>query len=120
MLYVTLVHGTATPLQRFASWKTRRWKWLENCALVCELRNAFPDAMIDSEFRWSGANSIIARHRDSLLLRRYIRNRLAQYPKADHVIVAHSHGGTIAMKAASSAYIGHRLSAIVSRRSSLH
>ena len=54
-----------------------------------------------SPFYWSGRNSVAARHEASAALRVFLRQKLIEYPSADHYVIAHSHGGTVAFKALS-------------------
>jgi hypothetical protein len=50
-------------------------------------------------FNWSGRNSIAARTRAANDLREHLRCSLREHPKDCHVLLAHSHGGTIANEA---------------------
>src|ERR1700730_15831249 len=46
---------------------------------------------------WSGANSIFERDRTAQLLGEYLAAEHAQHPLASQLIIAHSHGGNIAL-----------------------
>lgn len=48
-------------------------------------------------FVWSGGNSHQARIRAGLELRRFLRNQSRKHPQAKQVVIAHSHGGNVAM-----------------------
>jgi len=85
----------------------------EESPLGAALQEEFCDALIDTGFRWSGKNSINARYRAALQLRRYLTRNLQNYPDAEHFVIAHSHGGTIALKAASFGGLGEKLRGIV-------
>ena len=51
-----------------------------------------------TEFQWSGANSILHRWRAASKLAEFLRSR-AQQNCLPHTILAHSHGGNVALKA---------------------
>lgn len=51
------------------------------------------------EFCWSGKNSFRARAIAALDFRTYLENAVHDMPHANHIVIAHSHGGTIAMHA---------------------
>jgi hypothetical protein len=48
---------------------------------------------------WSGANSIFERDRTAQLLAGYLAAEHAEHPLASQLIIAHSHGGNIALRA---------------------
>jgi hypothetical protein len=48
------------------------------------------------EFRWSGRNSFSARRKASAEFERHLDGAMMENPETMHVIVAHSHGGTVA------------------------
>lgn len=48
---------------------------------------------------WSGNNSFIAREEGAAELRFHLKQSHRQYPDAKHLVVAHSHGGTVAVMA---------------------
>jgi hypothetical protein len=52
-----------------------------------------------STFLWSGANSIRERDRAARNLAEYIRTKQAEYTGSAHVLIAHSHGGNVALRA---------------------
>jgi hypothetical protein len=52
-------------------------------------------------FEWSGSNSFRARQLAATEFRDYWRREIAENPTAKHLIVAHSHGGMVAVEALS-------------------
>lgn len=86
---ITLVHGTWAP----------RAAWVQSSsALWTRLVTTLPDTVI-RPFSWTGKNSVAARHRATDALRGHLRGVLAEYPEARHFVIAHSHGGNIALYA---------------------
>jgi hypothetical protein len=85
-----LVHGTFAPN---ATWTMR------NSKLCAALLASFPDAAI-SVFPWTGRNSHLDRIRASTDLAHGVDLSMRQYPTVPHVIIAHSHGGNIALTTA--------------------
>lgn len=85
-----LIHGT------FA----REAPWTQDDSVLCRsLREWFPDARID-RFLWSGRNRVNARFQAALKLRRYLRSELRKKtPDTELYILAHSHGGSVALQA---------------------
>jgi hypothetical protein len=66
--------------------------------LVERLLRDFPDALV-LRVLWSGLNSVSARSAASRYLSELLRNSLTNYAGAPHVVIAHSHGGNVALKA---------------------
>lgn len=94
---VHLVHGTwANGLMR------PQQTWFDRGSAVYQLlRNHLPpDTEIES-FTWSGQNSIASRTTAAESFCQYLQSSVAQHPHTDHIIVAHSHGGTVAADALS-------------------
>ena len=105
---ILLVHGTwgrgifpkMSDLRRGYFRGTKRW--FEEGSQFCERL----DAALKSEsldwpiraFLWSGANSVHARDRAARDLSKQLREDL-QDPDATAVIIAHSHGGNVALRA---------------------
>ncbi len=48
---------------------------------------------------WSGANSIFARDRTARVLAEHLSTEHSEYPEATQLVIAHSHGGNIALRA---------------------
>jgi hypothetical protein len=51
-------------------------------------------------FRWSGRNSFAARHLAATQLSNHLSTWFRRCPDAEHVIIAHSHGGSVSIAAA--------------------
>ena len=93
-LVVTLVHGTFGRLAgRDASW-TREGSFLRQ-RLLEELS---PDVVF-LPFRWSGMNWPSARYAAARRLRDHLRVTSERYPERNHFVLAHSHGGNVALYA---------------------
>ena len=84
---VTLVHGTFSPS---AAWTQT------NSDFSNELRKHLPGVVI-RRFQWSGNNSPSARHLASLELLCYLETISNEFCGCEHYIVAHSHGGSVAL-----------------------
>lgn len=88
---VTLVHGT------FA--RNARWTRSDS-TFVHRLKDRLGGARVEFHaFQWSGRNSPSSRSEAAHELRAYLRKNLESSPEAAHYIVAHSHGGAVALKA---------------------
>jgi hypothetical protein len=101
-LLVTLVHGTWPrgffPLLRR---RNRGPLWFEESSPFLErLRAELGD--IPHQFKpllWSGANSIVVRDKTARVLAEYLSAEHIEHPQATQIIIAHSHGGNIALRA---------------------
>jgi pimeloyl-ACP methyl ester carboxylesterase len=82
-----LVHGTAG--------RSNDWPRLK-ARLVKEL----PSPLLVEDFKWSGSNRMLSRARDTAKLEAYLSDVAGLFPKARIHIVAHSHGGNLAVRAA--------------------
>lgn len=111
MEIVTLVHGTFARglfLRRpLAAWTDSR----------SDLRAAIADALRPRKvqfaiFNWSGGNSMHARRDAGFALVAFLLELFARFPKAHHHIVAHSHGGNIAMYALRTDTIRSRIQSV--------
>lgn len=87
---ITLIHGT------FA--KDAPWT-LKNSAFCNQLRLNLGDDILINEFHWSGENSHQSRISASLALAEKLKQQTIDHPKDKKIILAHSHGGNIAMYA---------------------
>ena len=87
---VTLVHGT---FARDAAWVR------ESSKLVAALRQSDLGPLSVRTFKWSGRNSHHARLDAGRALARHIVAIGNEYPDASQHIIAHSHGGNIALYA---------------------
>lgn len=90
---VTLVHGTFAP---FADWTQ------PGSALRTAIQDHAAGPVAFRNLIWSGRNTVKGRHAASAQLRAMLESSCAQSPDTPHVVVAHSHGGNIAMTALSS------------------
>ena len=87
---VTLVHGT------FA----RGAAWCHPTARLCSaIASALKGTVQFRTFQWSGKNTNQARLAAADELASFLEEGLSAYPKSQHVIVAHSHGGNVALYA---------------------
>jgi len=83
-LVITLVHGT---------WADTNAKWIQRDSMLCrQLYAEFAQVEIHA-FPWSGKNSVGARKTAAEDLRRH----LECIPQADHFVIGHSHGGSVAL-----------------------
>ena len=85
---VTLVHGTWAP---GAPWTQKE------SPLRSELTKTFGDTLECRPFEWSGHNSFAARSQAALDLHAMLTQQMTAAPDARHAIIAHSHGGNIAL-----------------------
>ena len=95
-LLITLVHGT------WAHWfLIRRPLWFEdNSPFLTRLSAEFGDIPHKIEpLRWSGANSIYVRDKTAQVLAKHLLAEHAEHPQDAQLIIAHSHGGNIALRA---------------------
>jgi hypothetical protein len=92
---VTLVHGT---FARDAGWVQ------PDAPLSAHLRKVLGEAGEGAHvvlFNWSGGNSVFARAKAARDLVLHLEALQDHYPEARHYVVAHSHGGNVALYAAS-------------------
>jgi hypothetical protein len=87
---VTLVHGTWA---QSATWV------LPNSALCRRLTETWGGQIGLMPLRWSGGNTVRARARAAADLATHIDAVARQFPAAHHYVVAHSHGGNVALYA---------------------
>ena len=113
-LFVTLVHGTwprnvwrdvfLTPF--YGKWPSRSFPKSLWFADGSEFRNRLTAALGKrglsaqiSPFLWSGANSVRERDKAAHKLVEHIRAKQSDYPSSTQVVIAHSHGGNVALRA---------------------
>ncbi|MGY4343298.1 hypothetical protein [Bradyrhizobium sp. LM2.9] len=89
-MVVTLVHGT------FA--KGAPWTQLFS-DFTCELKGGLHLSTLFTRVDWSGGNDIYARLAGSHILSKHIKELKEQYPEAFQYVIAHSHGGNVALYA---------------------
>jgi hypothetical protein len=113
-LFITLVHGTwprgkwrallLTPFyKKWPSGFLPKWLWFADGS---EFRNRLTVALSKrglsaqiTPFLWSGANSVRERDRAARELVEHIRAKQSDYPNSTQVVIAHSHGGNVALRA---------------------
>jgi hypothetical protein len=112
-LLITLVHGTwphgiFPPYARFKQWvrnlilRERQEMppyWYENnSSFLARLRTELGDIPHKmTPLLWSGENSIFVRDATAHALAEHLSAEHAQYPQATQLVIAHSHGGNIAL-----------------------
>lgn len=88
-IVVTLVHGT---FATGAPWTK------EGSALRDEITAALPGRhVVFDTFEWSGRNTHKARVKAGYALAAHVAELRTRYPRCKHFIVAHSHGGNVAL-----------------------
>jgi pimeloyl-ACP methyl ester carboxylesterase len=93
---VHLVHGT-WPFGLFRRSSGTRKAWFENGSAVRKNIEAQAGCPIQfREFQWSGCNSFSARWKAAQQFDRHLDGALKESCDTKHVVIAHSHGGTIA------------------------
>ena len=113
-LCVTLVHGTwprgalrdVFLTLFYGVWPSGFWpKWLwfsEGSEFRSRLTGAISKHGLSarvSSFTWSGANSVRERDKAARQLAEHIRAKQTEYPGSRQVVIAHSHGGNVALRA---------------------
>jgi hypothetical protein len=95
---ITIVHGTWGGRR---GWRKKIPLWFEpNSEFRQELCKALYGMEVTIEvLAWSGSNSVVARYKAAVNLARQISTNLNLYPDHRHLVIAHSHGGNIALKA---------------------
>jgi hypothetical protein len=113
-LFITLVHGTwprnvwrdvfLTPF--YGKWPTRSFPRSLWFADGSEFRNRLCAGLSKrglsariSPFLWSGANSVQERDKAAQELAEHIRAKQFDHPGSIQVVIAHSHGGNVALRA---------------------
>lgn len=87
---VHTVHGT------FA----RKATWIEPESTLCQtLRENLGWRARIEPFRWSGRNSVNARARAADEFRAHLAGTREAFPEAEHLVIAHSHGGNVVLMA---------------------
>src|SRR5262249_47418936 len=102
-LLITLVHGTWLRgfLPKFRS--SKRSFWFEgDSPFRSQLSSSLNCRDIPHKITpllWSGANSIFVRDKTAHVLAEHLSAEHAEHPEATQLIIAHSHGGNIALRA---------------------
>jgi pimeloyl-ACP methyl ester carboxylesterase len=90
MTIVTLIHGT---------W-ARGARWTEDTSpLAISLKERIHGEVQIEPFEWSGRNLHFSRRRGAAKLRAHIVSVGTKFPQDRHFLIAHSHGGTVALYA---------------------
>ena len=85
---ITTVHGTFAPDAA----------WAQQDSAFCErLQRGLEGQSIVRRYQWSGRNSHDARSDAVGALCHYLEEGKRLYPTAEHIVVAHSHGGNVAL-----------------------
>jgi hypothetical protein len=101
---VTLVHGT------FA----RNALWTQDGSLLRRtLTNTLGDDVTFRAFLWSGDNSFAARADAAKELRALLDREVGSRPNDKHAVIAHSHGGNVALAAIEAATAGRQIDAVI-------
>lgn len=112
-LVVHLVHGTwpyglfrTRPKSPLAQ---RAPEWFEPGSETQQTLRDLTDAPLQFEsFCWSGGNSFRDRNAAARALHLHLEAAIAAAPRSEHVVIAHSHGGTVAANALTRAYFPDR------------
>lgn len=78
-----------------------------------KLRILLPMNTAIETFLWSGKNSITAREQAAKELRAHFENSFRNFPNDRHMVVAHSHGGTISILAMADPKIDGRIERLI-------
>ncbi|MGD9617004.1 MAG: esterase/lipase family protein [Alphaproteobacteria bacterium] len=102
---VTLVHGT--------TFRFLRPGWLQAGSLLFDvLLLRVPDLTIKT-FRWSGSLLQSQRAKAAEALKYQLRKQLTDYPHAAHTVIAHSHGGNVALYALADQELATRIEKVI-------
>lgn len=108
---ITLVHGTFAPN---AAW-TKPTHWLARTVELNlhQVGRTGPGSVAWCPFKWSGANLHSARTQGGIALEQQLRQQVTAYPDARHLVIAHSHGGNVALMALRDTELQRRIAAVV-------
>jgi lipase (class 3) len=102
-LIITTVHGTwATKKTEGKAGTSTPW-YHETSVFAHRLKGRFAEQgtiCLLRHFEWSGENSILARYRASRRLSEQVKTMEKRYPGSRHLLIGHSHGGNVALMAA--------------------
>lgn len=102
--HFTLVHGT------FAT----NAPWTQEGSLLRRtLTNELGDDVTFRAFLWSGDNSFAARSDAAKKLRAFLDREVESKPNDKHVVIAHSHGGNVALSAIEAGTTGRQIDAVI-------
>jgi hypothetical protein len=97
---ITLVHGTFAKNAEWARPESQFSRWLAS---------GLSSTVEVGSFDWSGLNSHDARRTGAVELVAYLSAKLREFPSSKHCVVAHSHGGNVALYAQADEAICGRL-----------
>jgi hypothetical protein len=101
---ITLVHGT------FA----KNALWIQPESDFCSLlKKNLKGTILFQPFVWSGVNSHKARSIAAAELATKLADSIVEFPESNHCVVAHSHGGNLALQAQANKLVRGRLTGIV-------
>lgn len=101
---ITLVHGTLAP----------NAPWTRDGSLLRTHLSRQLNWVVDFDvFQWSGWPFVLSRTPAAEQLRARLAGRLAALPEAKHFIIAHSHGGNIALYTLRDRLIADRITGVV-------
>lgn len=87
--------------------------WTTDASTLCRsLRDSLGPSVVFRRFRWSGRNSHTARLSAAGRLRDYLEEGLLESPEATHIVVAHSHGGNVALMAVEDSNLCERIAGV--------
>ena len=101
---ITLVHGTFAP----------RAAWTQPDSALRSRWPAPPERPVRfCAFEWSGGNSHQDRVTASRELAEHLRSLTARYQAASHLVIAHSHGGNVALGALAEEHLKGKVKALI-------
>lgn len=113
-VFITSVHGTFAP---FAAWASPDSDFTRELIAGIHESSRILDkpspTVVVFRFVWSSLNGLRARRQAAQKLQKKLTENLKQFPFAQHFIIAHSHGGNIAMYALRDQKLASRISGIV-------
>lgn len=87
--------------------------WMQPGSLLRRTFGAYLPDVIFEPFPWSGRNGLVSRLHAAKDLRAHLLRMVHQYPSAQHFIIAHSHGGNVALAALCDQEMRDRVSGVV-------
>ena len=105
-MLITLLHGTWA--------RGAQWSHQENGALREYLRGRFGSNVLFFAPEWSGRNTVSARARGAVVLQEHVLKVATEYPRGQHFVIGHSHGGNVALYALRDPAVAEHVSGIIS------
>lgn len=101
---ITLVHGT---------W-ARGAEWIKDSSPLAEaLKRDVQGEVRIAPFNWSGGNRHFKRRQAADDLRRVLESQVEEYPESRRFVIAHSHGGNVALYALNDPDIGEKITGTI-------